>query len=233
MNDAIRFFQQYESVIYFFLAIGVVVYSVRFYSAWQELRGSVFGLEQVGAQRRLTRSALAIFVILLIGVGVFSLITFAPPFLDSAEIPDNLLNFGDASGSDPGSSDPQGAQTAEDSLATATPLPTVEVDPSLCQPEKIMITSPQANQEISGVVEIRGIVNVDDFGFYMFEIAKAEEALWLPIQANRTLSPEESTLLEWDSSLFPPGSYVIQLVVTTNDGEEYDPCRVPIRIGNP
>ena len=82
MNDAIRFFQQYESVIYFFLAIGVVVYSVRFYSAWQELRGSVFGLEQVGAQRRLTRSALAIFVILLIGVGVFSLITFAPPFLD-------------------------------------------------------------------------------------------------------------------------------------------------------
>ena len=233
MNDAIRFFQQYESVIYFFLAIGVVVYSVRFYSAWQELRGSVFGLEQVGAQRRLTRSALAIFVILLIGVGVFSLITFAPPFLDSAEIPENLLDFGDSSESNPGSGNNQDAQTAEDSLATATPLPTVEVDSSLCQPDKIMITSPQANQEISGVIEFRGVVNVDDFGFYMFEIAKAEEALWLPIQANRTLSPEESTLLEWDSSLFPPGSYVIQLVVTTNDGEEYDPCRVPIRIGNP
>jgi len=233
MNDAIRFFQQYESVIYFFLAIGIVVYSVRFYSAWHELRGSVFGLEQVGAQRRLTRSALAIFVILLIGVGVFSLITFAPPFLDSAEIPANLLNLGESEDAVSNGENVQGGQSTQDLLATATPLPTVEVDPSLCQPDKIMITSPQANEEISGVIEIRGVVNVEDFGFYMFEIAKAEEALWLPIQANRTLSPEESTLLEWDSSLFIPGSYVIQLVVTTSEGEEYDPCRIPIRIGNP
>ena len=224
MSDAIRFFQQYESVIYFFLAIGIVIYGWRFYAAWQE---------QVGAQRRLTRSALAIFVILLIGVGVFSLITFAPTYLDSASLPGTLIDMSDASNEFSDGEENQGAQTTQDFLATATPLPTVAVDSSMCQPDEIMITSPAANSEIRGVVEIRGIVNVDDFGFYMFEIAKAEEALWLPIQANRTLSPEESTLLEWDSSLFPPGSYVIQLVVTTNDGEEYDPCRIPIRIANP
>ena len=234
MNDAIRFFQQYESVIYFILAIGVVVYGWRFYAAWQEFRGSVFGLEQVGAQRRLTRSALAIFVILLIGVGVFSLITFAQPFLDSTEFSGNILNIANPSNNDIGDEgETQGGQINEEGFATATPLPTVVVDSSLCIPEQIMITSPIPNEEIRGVVEIKGIVNVDDFGFYMFEIAKAEEALWLPIQANRTLAPEEKTLLEWDSSLFPSGTYVIQLVVTTGEGDEYDPCRIPIRIGNP
>jgi hypothetical protein len=64
MADAIGFFQQYESAIYFVLAVGIVVFGWRFYKAWQEMRGSVFGLEQVGAQRRLNRNAVAIFVII-------------------------------------------------------------------------------------------------------------------------------------------------------------------------
>ena len=230
MSDAIRFFQQYESVIYFILALGIVVYSWRFYSAWQELRGSVFGLEQVGAQRRLARSALSIFVILLVGVGVFSLVTFAQPILDTADASGNILGIDAFQGENASGNSPD-AQTTQDSLATATPLPTVEVDPTLCEAEKIMITSPLPNEEIRGVVEIRGIVNVDDFGAYIIELAKAEEALWLPIQAHRTLVPEEGLLMEWDSSLTPPGSYVIQLRVTTHDGADYEPCRVPIRIG--
>jgi len=232
MADAIRFFQQYESAIYFLLAIGIVVFAWRFYKAWQELRGSVFGLEQVGAQRRLNRSAVAIFFIILLGVGVFSLVTFAQPVIDSAAMTNGIIDLGlgnDAQGT-PGAGD---SEASEDPLATATPLPTVEVDPSLCVPDEIFISSPQANQELRGEVEITGVVNVDDFGFYMFEIARADEALWMPIQANRSLVPEESTLLEWDTSLFPPGTYVIQLVVTTTEGEEYPPCRIPIRIGTP
>jgi hypothetical protein len=233
MSDAIRFFQQYESVIYFILAIGIVVYGWRFYAAWQELRGSVFGLEQVGAQRRLTRSALSIFVILLVGVGVFSLVTFAQPILESAESAGNYLGFSDGADGISGENNSSGIQSTQDSLATATPLPTVAVDPSACDPEKIMITSPLPNEEIRGVVEIKGIVNVDDFGAYIIELAKAEEALWLPIQAHRTLVTEEGVLMEWDSSLTPPGSYVLQLRVTTHDGEDYEPCRVPIRVGNP
>jgi hypothetical protein len=232
MADAIRFFQEYESALYFVLAIGIVVFAVRFYQAWQEMRGSVFGLEQVGAQRRLNRSAAAIFVIILLGVGVFSLVTFAQPVIDSAAMTSGLLGLGDGGSADgtPAAGD---AQSVSDPLATATPLPTVAVDPTLCDPESIFISSPQANQEVRGEIEIIGVVNVDDFGFYMFEIARAEEALWMPIQANRSLVPEEDTLLDWDSSLFPPGSYVIQLVVTKTDGEEYPPCRVPIRIGTP
>lgn len=232
MADAIRFFQQFESAIYFVLAIGILSFGIRFYKAWQELRESVFGLEQVGAQRRLNRSAVAIFFIILLGVGVFSLVTFAQPVIDSAAMASELIEqeFGDEiPGLIPEGEEEEGNVNP---LATATPLPTVEVNPELCIPDEIFISSPLANQELRGDIEITGVVNVDDFGFYMFEIARAEEALWMPIQANRTLVPEEATLLEWNSSLFPPGSYVLQLVVTKTDGEEYPPCRVPIRIGS-
>ncbi len=232
MADAIRFFQQYESVIYFFLGICILIFGWRFYKAWQEMRGSVFDLEQVGAQRRLNRSAVAIFLIILLGVGVFSLVTFAQPFLDSAAMASELFQGEGADGTQNATVGGESG-AAVNPLATATPLPTVEVDMSLCDPERIMITGPQANNEVRGVVEITGLVNVDDFGFYMFEIARAEEALWMPIQANRSPALEETTLLEWDSSLFPPGSYVLQLVVTTTNGEEYPPCRIPIRIGAP
>jgi hypothetical protein len=237
MADAIRFFQQYESVIYFLLALGILFYGWRFYKAWVELRGSIFGLEQVNAQRRLNRSAIAIFVMLLLGVGVFSLVTFAQTVIDSTEAMSALVlpEGEEMQEAGEGTANPDGAENevSDGTLPTATPLPTVAVDPALCASDSIMITSPAPDQEIRGVVEITGIVNVEDFGFYMFEIARSEEELWLPIQANRTLAPEEATLLEWDSSLFPPGSYVIQLVVTKSNGEEYPPCRIPIKIGNP
>ncbi|MBN2044031.1 MAG: hypothetical protein JW757_03345 [Anaerolineales bacterium] len=230
MTDAIRFFQQYESAVYFVLAIGIVVFGWRFYKAWQEMRGSVFGLEQVGAQRRLNQSAVAIFMIILMGVGVFSLVTFAQPIIDSEAIPEALAELG--IGADlVGAGGDEGENNAEP-LATATPLPTVEVDPTLCDPERINITSPVVNEEVRGTVEIIGVVNVNNFGFYMVEWARADAALWTTIQTNRNLVPEEGVLLEWDTSLFSPGSYVIQLVVTDTDGQEYPPCRIPLQIGS-
>lgn len=233
MRDLIIFFQQYESLIYFFLALGIVYYSWRFYSAWQELKGSVFGLEQVNAQQRLNRSALAIFFMLVMGVGVFSLIAFVLPVIDT----DLLSDFIGPLGAEEtqmvaeisGTTEPL---TSDGILASATPLPTVAIDPSMCKAGEIELTSPKPNTELRGEIEITGVVNVVDFGFYVIEYARADIELWNPITSSRALVPEESVLLEWDTSFSPPGSYVLQLVVTKNDGSEYEPCRIPIRIGN-
>jgi len=233
MRDLIIFFQQYESLIYFFLALGIVYYSWRFYAAWQELKGSVFGLEQVNAQQRLNRSALAIFFMLVMGAGVFSLIAFVLPVIDTNVVSDLI---GPSVMEDPmlgtdiaGTVDPIMSNGV---LASATPLPTVDVNPDMCKVGEIEITSPLPNAELRGEVEISGVVNVVDFGFYVIEYARADVELWNPITSSRALVPEESVLLEWDTSFSPPGSYVIQLVVTKNDGSEYAPCRIPIRIGN-
>ena len=60
MVEALRFFQEYETVIYFILGAGVIIYGWRFWSAWQEMRGSIYELEQINAQRRLNQSAITI-----------------------------------------------------------------------------------------------------------------------------------------------------------------------------
>lgn len=234
MRDIIAFFQQYESVLYFILGSGIVFYGWRFYSAWQELRGSVFGLEQVNAQRRLNRSALAIFLMLIMGVGVFSLIAYVFPVIDTGAVTIPLLQEnGVGSELDSTQSASGTGQTGENnSLATATPLPTVAIDPENCDIETIAITSPKPNDVVSGTVEVTGIINVKDFGFYVIEYAQASAELWNPIFSSRNLVPEEQTLLEWDTTFSPSGSYVIQLVVTNNDMTEYPACRIPIRIEN-
>ena len=234
MKDIFAFFQQYESAIYFILLSGMIIYGVRFYRAWQELRGSVFGLEQISAQRRLNRSALAIFFMLMMGIGVFSLIAFVVPVVDAntaAEIiglEEGIPLLDNADGTEVGSD----AANVDSELATATPLPTVEVVLGQCDEERINITSPLVDQEVSGVIEITGVINVEDFGFYVIEYAELYSALWNPIFSSRVLVPEESTLLEWDTTTSPSGNYIIQLVVTDNDMEEYPICQIPIRISN-
>lgn len=234
MKDIFAFFQQYESVIYLILFSGMIIYGWRFYSAWQELRGSVFGLEQISAQRRLNRSALAIFLMLIMGIGVFSLIAFVLPTFDAnsaAEIiglEEGAPLLGDSGEVEEGT----GIVNDVSGAATATPLPTVEVQIGQCQEGKIEITSPVSGQEVSGVIEIAGIVNVENFGFYVIEYAQLNSALWNPIYSSRVLVLEESTLLEWDTTTSPSGSYIIQLVVSDNDMTELTPCQIQIQINN-
>jgi hypothetical protein len=235
MIESLRFFQEYETILYFILGIGVILYGWRFWGAWQELRGSIFELEQINAQRRLNQSAIAIFVILVMGFVVFSLVTFVSPVVT----PEFAL--GDLPVVPPTEEIPLVESVATSTpigtdvvtvLPTATALPTVVIIPGNCVPGKINITSPKADEEVSGVITVEGVVNVENFGFYKFELAPAYEEIWKPIQVFRSLVREEGPLYEdWDTSIWPPGSYVIQIVVTESDGTAYPPCRIPIRIG--
>ena len=78
-----------------------------------------------------------------------------------------------------------------------------------------------------------GSADIDNFGFYKFEVARAEEELWLTIQVGRAIV-EAGVLLEtWDTSRLPVGDYALQLIVTDNEGEELAPCRIPVRIEAP
>ena len=92
------------------------------------------------------------------------------------------------------------------------------------------ITEPEAGSSISGAVEVRGTVDVPNFGFYKFEVARAEEELWLTIQAGRTVVQDGVLVENWDNSRLPTGDYVLQLVVTDSEGQELPPYRVPVRI---
>ncbi|MEN8242903.1 MAG: hypothetical protein ABFS17_13355 [Chloroflexota bacterium] len=233
MNDIISFFTQYENTLYYVLAVGMIVFGWKFYGSWRELRGSVYGLEQTNAQRRLNNAAVGMFLLFLMGFVIFSLVTFVPPGLNE-DIPGNEI-FTEADLNQTQDEAAEVVEQPENEFATATPLPTVVVDLQACtfteeDDNKITITSPRANQEVRGLVEVTGIVDVVDFGFYKLEIAQVSTGLWLPITVGETMILEEAAIVVFDSSFYPPGDYVLQLVVTKHDVEEYPPCRIPIRI---
>ena len=238
MAESLRFFQDYESGIYFVLGIGLIVYGWRFWRAWQEMGGSIFGLEQVNAQRRLNQSAIALFMILVMGFVVFSLVTFVAPVV----APETILTLStpvvaSSNGEvpvDTNQTQPTETPTEVVGPGLPTPLSTVMVNPEGCVPGVIEITYPVNGEVIWGVVTVEGVVNVEDFGYYKLEISRAQEELWRTIQAGRDLVMEESPLIEeWDTSIFPPDNYVLQLVVLDSDRGEYTPCRLLIRIESP
>jgi hypothetical protein len=225
MSEVLRFFVQYETVLYFVLGLGGILYFYRFWLAWQELRGANYGLEREGARGRLNQSAIALVSLLVAAVLTFIMVTFIATSLPAQSL--LATPTLDLSVAQLGTLTPSG--TLE--FATATPLPTVSIDPSACIPNRLIITSPKAGDSISGSVEVRGTVDIPDFGFYKFEVARAEEELWLTIQAGRTVVRDGVLVENWDTSRLPAGNYVLQLLVTDNNGKELPPCRVPVQIG--
>lgn len=232
MADALRFFVQYEAAIYFILGLGAIIYLYRFWMAWQELQMAIYGLERSAARARLNQATIVLFLLLLTGVIVFVIVTFAAGSLPAQAMlatPTLDLSF---ENTEPATT--LTPATGEDlAVVSATPLPTVAVNPAACLPDSINISSPQSGETIRGAVDVIGTADVQDFGFYKFEVARADEELWLTIQAGRTIVRNDLLVESWDTTRLPPGDYVLQLIITDRQGEEFPPCRIPVHIDVP
>ncbi len=228
MAEVLRFFVQYEAALYFVLGLGGIVYFYRFWIAWQEVSSALYGLEREASRSRLNRATAALLVLLGLAVAVFIMVTFVATTLPAqALLATPTLDLALAAQQAGTAMPSQGIATG----ATATPLATVAIDPGACIPDRINITEPQSGDTISGLVQVSGTANVPDFGFYKFEVAPAEQALWLTIQAGRSMVTDGVLVDSWDTSRLPPGGYVIQLVITDSSGHELPACRIPINIG--
>jgi hypothetical protein len=223
MIEVVLFFERYEAVLYFVLGLGAIVYAWRFYNAWALMRSAVFGLEQISAQRQLSRATVALIAILFIGVFVFTVVTVVGPQVDP---PDAFFPPQDATAAVASGTLPVGA-------ATATDFPAVAINAEGCIEGEIEITAPVSGETLQGETAVIGTVDVENFGFYKIEVSRAEETLWLTVQAGRALVQNAELLQSWDTSILPPGEYVLQLLVTDNDGDPFPACRIPIRIATP
>jgi hypothetical protein len=101
-----------------------------------------------------------------------------------------------------------------------------------CVPDQLMISSPEAAEEINGTVDLQGTVNIPNFGFYKYEVAPQGSDTWVTISAGRTPRTNESLGL-WDTTALTPGDYQLRVVVTDNVGQSLSPCVIPVRVTAP
>jgi|YNPBryulayer2012_1023412.scaffolds.fasta_scaffold00057_32 hypothetical protein len=232
MQDALRFFQAYEIWIYVLLGFVGIFYLRKFFLAWQELRGAVFGLERENAQGRLNQAASVLLFILSLMVAEFILTSFIIP-ANPAVMPIftptlNLL----ASPTITLEANAMG-QTDENAITLQeTPLAAALLSSSQsgqCLEGQIFISSPQNGTEVSGIVEISGSANVPNFGFYKIEMRRIDEQDWLTILAGNQIQPD-GLLGTWNTALLSPAVYQLRLVIVDNQGAALPPCEIQISV---
>jgi hypothetical protein len=235
MEEAISFFRAFEVWVYILLGLGGLIYIRKFFLAWQELRGAIFGLERESAQSRLNQSASMLVLLLTMAIVEFVLVSFIAPAIPEA-IPLNTptLNLlATVTTTLPANLE----QTPELTNAGSSEMPSTQPNnggsgQSGCIPGEIEITFPQSGQEVSGVIGVLGTANNPNFGFYKFEIKRPDETSWLTIQAGNN-SVTDGKLGDWDTSQLTPGDYQLALVVVDNQAKASSPCVIQLLVSRP
>lgn len=225
MGPVYRTLASYEPLIYIALAIGAMFAFRRMWRSWREWRDSVYGLEREFALRRLGQATAAAFLILALVFIEFFVATFIAPSLPATDLLatptlDLLLT-------------PAGTLSpAEETQAALSPV-TQEVPSGMsgCIPDRVMITSPEPGDTLSGTVDITGTASIPNFGFYKYEVALMGTQTWATISAGRV--PKVNTSLgPWNTTSLTNGDYFLRLVVTDNVGASLEPCVIAVRVAN-
>ncbi len=233
MQEALRFFQAYEIWIYILLGSVGILYLRKFFAAWQELQGAVFGLERENAQGRLNQAASILILVFSLMAAEFLLTSFILPSLPQTTLlftpTVNLLTTP--------TSTIEAAEMGQAMMGLATQATTTSGDllsstsSSQCIAGQIFISSPQNGSEVRGIVEINGSANIPNFGFYKIEMRRADEADWLTILAGNQIQPD-GLLGTWNTVLLSPAVYQLRLVVVDNQGVASPPCEIQLSVAS-
>jgi hypothetical protein len=218
-----QFLGTHEVLIYILLSIGTMFGFRWLWRSWDEWRHAVYSLEKEFALRRIGQSVASLALILALFCAEMIAATFIYPNLPASmfvptQTPDFLAT-------------PTGTISPE--LATAialTPRTTLQAEAAEgCIVSRVNISAPRSGQEVRGTVEIRGTVDIPEFGFYKYEVAPATSEAWSTIAAGRA-TVIDGSLGQWDSSALSPGDYRLRLVVTDNQGSALPACVIQVRV---
>jgi hypothetical protein len=222
MAEIYKFLATYEALIYILLAMGALFAFRWLWRSWRESQSAVYTMEREYSSRRLGQSAAISTLIVVLFCSVFFITTFVIPGLPSEVfLTTPTLDF---------ISTPTGTLSPEmmTQFANLPPRPAV-ANLIGCTPNQIMLTSPVAGDEIKGTVELIGTVNVPNFGFYKYEVARMGSDTWATISADRN-TVNNGRIGSWNTTALTPGDYQLRLVVTDNQGVVLPACVVPVRI---
>ncbi|MCJ7724186.1 MAG: hypothetical protein MUP03_08645 [Anaerolineales bacterium] len=217
-----RFLSTYEVLIYLIFSIGGLITLRWLWLVWREKREAVFGLEREFAQRRLISAFTTMLLILVMILSEFIISSFIIPVLPSSVlIPTATLTL---------LITPTGTITTDMATSFAKTLfaPQTAV-PNGCVLNQVEITSPKSGQEVSGIVDLVGTVDIPNFGFYKYEIASQGSEEWSTISAGRN-SVNNASLGTIYTKELTPGDYLLRLVVMDNQGQSLPPCIISIRV---
>ncbi|MCE1252755.1 MAG: hypothetical protein LWX83_04300 [Anaerolineae bacterium] len=235
MEAFIRFLQNYE--IWFYVLFGGValIYLRKLILGIQEMRSTLFGLERDNAQRKISFSLSIVGILGAMMLAIFLMLSFVVPALPGLALLntptiDVLATATATLASDEQTAEPQ---TVVDSEGTPAPLqPTPTLSNEGCIPNQLEWVFPQPGEELSGLVTLKGTVNITNFGFYKYEIAQTGSDTWVTLAAGNTKVVND-TIGQWNTSQELPGDYNLRLVVLDNANNALPACVVPIKITQP
>ncbi len=224
MAEILQTIKSFEMWIYFGLGVLALINLRKLVLALQEWRGTVFGLERENAQRRISESVSILILLFCSGLVLFFVNTFVTPGLPltqplSTPTLSLLTTITPTLGAT--SSQTIGGQ----SLAATQAVPASDG----CIKGQVELTFPLNGAVLGGVVNIKGTIKVNNFGFYKYEYAPNGSTNWATIAAGHQLFPPDSILGSWDTTMLVPGDYQLRLVVEDN-GKLLPACVVSIII---
>jgi len=96
------------------------------------------------------------------------------------------------------------------------------------------ISSPAAGDSLSGSVEIAGTATSPAFLYYKVEYSTDGDQ-WYPVDGDNYRHEEQvsgATLVTWDTTLFPNGSYSLRAVVVDNTGNYVASEPIAVTVNN-
>lgn len=226
MIAVIQFFTRYAPLIYLLLAMCALWLVGKLVKCAREAAHAFFGLEREVAQYHFNCALISLLLIFLLALGEFILTTFLAPALPAAALlPTATLN---PAAPATATLSPEMSTGVGRNQAVLAPI----ASESSCLPDQIAWTYPAPGDVLRGTVTLRGTIQVENFGFYKYEYAQAGSDAWSTVKAGRN-SGRDIEIGDWNTTLLVPGDYLLRLVVTDNDGREYPPCVVPVRVAAP
>ncbi len=227
MNSLLRFLSNYEILFYVISGLIILFSARRTFIAWREWSGSIFGLEKEQSQRKFNQGLTVVVFSVLLMAGLFIVNTFITPTVPGIQqLPTPTIDM-------------------TQQPATVTPAPTVEITaqgfiPTItsyfsrgCIPDQLDWTDPRNGDTISGTVELKGTVNIENLGFYKYEFTSMGSDSWTTIAAGNTIVNNDLLGGAWDTSALVPGDYELRLVVNDNENNPLPACMIQVTIEAP
>lgn len=227
MKQTLEFLAEIELGIYLLLGLLAVVYFRQLMLSYHAWRHSIFGLEKEIAQRKFIASTTILVLVTAMAFSVFILVTFVLPGLpDPYEGDPAALQVG----LDGTPSATQSLDATQDILllnTAETAIPEQQALISNCVVGELEITSPQPEETVRGVVEIKGTVNPSNFGSYKYEYSTTGILQWKTIAAGNEIVIDASLGFWYTNSLIP-GDYYLRVVPLDNQGVALTPCVIHV-----